>query len=612
MKLKDILSFVLISLISVSSNGCKQNNSSHSTSSSSSTLIESTSSEIILEDSNACIKDFSIVYSKDASSSLSDLLFDVNTNIKKKTGHRPKLVINDSNYIESDFEIIIGNLNRSELNEHYNFNENEIIIKSIETETSYKLIVAGCDEERTLYAINEFYNLFLEDKIINLASKNLYTNIHRTINLDNIYLSIDELKDYSIILAKNLDKTVTKAINNFNDDLSKVLNKKLDIIDCNKTSNIADINKAICFGSVNDEAEKFASGLSTNTFNIKPKYNSTVSKFYITGTSNQEILNGLQYFYKNSVINGELNIPKYLSNSTTALVQRDPCIVPYNGTYYMYVGAENGFAVMTSKDLLTWSDRKIIFDKSYDPSFKGIGDYWAPECHIYNNEFYLFATYKSSVNNHRGCAIFKSSTPDGKFVEITNGHITPSDWDAIDGTLYIDKEGKPYMVFVHEWTSMPDGNGSMCYAPLSNDFTHFTSEPVEMFRSFDPEWTDQCVTDGPWMYRLENDELIMIWSNFADKDFSGYTIGISKSSNGEIDGTWEHYKEPLYWADSNNVFEVINGGHGMIFKGFDNRIYLALHGPNENHDSEFYFTKFMYIPLVEDLENNTLKLDLIY
>ena len=29
--------------------------------------------------------------------------------------------------------------------------------------------------------------------------------------------------------------------------------------------------------------------------------------------------------------------------------------------------AENGFAVMTSKDLLTWSDRKIIFDKSYDP-----------------------------------------------------------------------------------------------------------------------------------------------------------------------------------------------------------------------------------------------------
>ena len=49
----------------------------------------------------------------------------------------------------------------------------------------------------------------------------------------------------------------------------------------------------------------------------------------------------------------------------------------------------------------------------------------------------------------------------------------------------------------------------------------------------------------------------------------------------------------------------------MIFKGFDNRIYLALHGPNENHDSEFYFTKFMYIPLVEDLENNTLKSNFI-
>ena len=158
---KNLLSFVLISLISVSSNGCKQANSTSNTSSSSSTLIESTSSEIILEDSLACIKDFNIVYPKNASSALTDLLFDVNTNIKKKTGHRPKLVINDNNYVESDFEIIVGNLNRNELNEYYNFKENEIIIKSIETETSYKLIIAGCDEEKTLYAINEFYNLFL-------------------------------------------------------------------------------------------------------------------------------------------------------------------------------------------------------------------------------------------------------------------------------------------------------------------------------------------------------------------------------------------------------------------------------------------------------------------
>jgi len=50
----------------------------------------------------------------------------------------------------------------------------------------------------------------------------------------------------------------------------------------------------------------------------------------------------------------------------------------------------------------------------------------------------------------------------------------------------------------------------------------------------------------------------------------------------------------------------------MIFKGFDNRIYLALHGPNSNNNETYYFSKFMYIPLVEDNDNNTLKLDLIY
>ena len=50
----------------------------------------------------------------------------------------------------------------------------------------------------------------------------------------------------------------------------------------------------------------------------------------------------------------------------------------------------------------------------------------------------------------------------------------------------------------------------------------------------------------------------------------------------------------------------------MIFKSFEGRTYLALHGPNANDDSTFYFSKFMLLPLVEDNENNTIKLDLIY
>ena len=166
------------------------------------------------------------------------------------------------------------------------------------------------------------------------------------------------------------------------------------------------------------------------------------------------------------------------------------------------------------------------------------------------------------------------------------------------------------MVFVHEWTSTEDGNGIMAYAQLSDDLSTFVTEPIEIFKSTDPVWADEPVTDGCYMHRLSNGELIMIWSNFAQEDFTEYTIGIAKSSNGDITGDWIQQDDPLYWNDDSNVYEVVNGGHGMIFRSFEGRLYLALHTPNAYFDD--YKSKFIYLPIVEDLENNTIKLDLVY
>ncbi len=607
-----IKTLLLINLLSLNIYGCKNNNK-HNTNENSTNQISNSSSYIDDFMSNVKINDFIFVYPSDGSNDLYNSIFDLNTEIKKQAGNRLEIERNTENYLKNDFEIIVGNINRDDIKEYYkDLKNDEIIIKFVNNKENAKLIIGGIDDTHSIYAINEFYKLFTSYEIMDPTTKYIFNRIDYKINLSKIYLTNDELKEYKILYNENSDEIVTKAIEHLRNDFSKALGVKLDLIACNNSTDISKINKAICIGNVSNDSEKYAAGLATNSFNIQARYLSNNSRIYITGTSQQEILNGLQYVYKNSVINGELKFKKYLTNTTTSLIRRDPCIVPYDNKYYLYTATDTGYAVMESEDLLNWSNYKVIFDQNDNSSFNGYADYWAPECHYYNGEFYLFVTYRSKVNNHRGCSIMKSSTPNGKFIEITNGHITPSDWDAIDGTLYINPNGIPYMVFVHEWTSMEDGIGAMCYARLSDDFTTFMTEPKQIFRASDPSWTDQSVTDGPYLHRLQNGTLLMIWSNFADTDFSGYTIGISKSSNGDINGTWEHYNEPLFWDDKGNIYEVTNGGHGMIFKGYDNRLYLTLHGPNSNDESNLYFTKFMYVPLVEDYNNNTLKLDLIY
>ena len=127
--------------------------------------------------------------------------------------------------------------------------------------------------------------------------------------------------------------------------------------------------------------------------------------------------------------------------------------------------------------------------------FDGNGCFWAPECHYHNGNFYLFATYLSRSSTRRGVSVFRSQSPLGPFEELSGGHVTPFDWDSIDGTLYIDGDGQPWMVFVHEWTSTADNTGTMAAAKMKRP-DGFCEEPVELLRPTTPSILTGA--DGPF------------------------------------------------------------------------------------------------------------------
>ena len=259
-----------------------------------------------------------------------------------------------------------------------------------------------------------------------------------------------------------------------------------------------------------------------------------------------------------------------------ALYVRDPWVLPYEGKYYMYgtgLSRGLGYGCSVSEDLENWSNPIQIF--SPDADFDGCNNYWAPECHIYEGNFYLFATYLSETTQKRGVGIFKSDSPTGPFTLITDGHITPKDIDCIDGTLYVDEDGQPWMIYVNEWTSQPDGIGEMAAAMLSDDLTQFISTPVVLFHADDPMWADGQVTDGPFVHKTADGTLVMLWSN---NDDDGYAVGMAISATGKINGSWVHYPKTLY---SEKQFGL-DGGHPMLFESFDGTMYLSIHSPNEN------------------------------
>jgi beta-xylosidase len=275
---------------------------------------------------------------------------------------------------------------------------------------------------------------------------------------------------------------------------------------------------------------------------------------------------------------------------------RDPFILPIMAEkqYYLYgttgpqtwTDSASGFDYYTSPDLQSWDGPFPAFRPP--TRFWADRNFWAPEVHVYHGRYYLFASFKAE-GVCRGTQILAADGPQGPFSPISDGPVTPHNWECLDGTLFVDDNGRPWMVFCHEWVQV--GDGEICVLRLSDDLESAIEQPHRLFRASEAPWAQEIssrdrkgyVTDGPSLHRLASGELIMLWSSFSR---GGYTIGVARSASGEILGPWHQVPEPLYAGD---------GGHCMVFRTFDGQLWLAFHRPNHPPDERPQF-----VPLREN------------
>jgi hypothetical protein len=200
----------------------------------------------------------------------------------------------------------------------------------------------------------------------------------------------------------------------------------------------------------------------------------------------------------------------------------------------------------------------------------------------------MFATFLPKDGGHRGTAILRSNSVIGPYQLWSNGPVTPRDWECLDGTFYIEAEGSPWMVFCHEWQQVDDGQ--ICAVRLSGDLRTTVGEPTLLFRASEAPWSaplkgrapGSYVTDGPFIYRTKDGTLLMLWSSFGAD--GGYCIGVARSVSGDILGPWTQEEKALYAAD---------GGHGMLFHGLDDKLYLAIHTPNKTPNERAIFVELV-------------------
>lgn len=266
----------------------------------------------------------------------------------------------------------------------------------------------------------------------------------------------------------------------------------------------------------------------------------------------------------------------------------DPWIVADRATQTYYLFTSNnprmtgqktvGIMAYTSRDLKTWAAPKRVFTLP-DGLWANAGG-WAPEVHFWRGKYYLFTTVHNEnallpkgnsdhPAHRRGTVLAVANTLDGPFELVRGGEpVAPKEVMSLDGSLFVDEAGKPWMIYAHEW--IQTGVGTMEAVPLDDSLAAI-GPPVVLFKGSDSKWAvpqtgGTIVTDGPELYRTKNGALVMLWSSWGT---DGYIQTLARSPSGKLTGPWEQLPMLL---DKGS-------GHGMLFTTFDGQLMLIVHRP---------------------------------
>ncbi len=264
-----------------------------------------------------------------------------------------------------------------------------------------------------------------------------------------------------------------------------------------------------------------------------------------------------------------------------SIILSDPCILADEGTQTYYMTGTGGL-LWKSKDLEKWTGPYRVAQTDTASWMGKHPQIWAAELHKYNGKYYYFATFTNNdviIDSYRGndiprraSHILVSDNPAGPYTPMADSTYLPAENPTLDGTFWVDTDGKPYMVYCGEW--LQNWNGTVEKIELKKDLSGSIGKGKVLFRASDSPWSREVidgkvrpnrVTDGPWLFRTGTGRLGMLWTSWVD---DVYTQGVAYSESGTLDGPWIQEPKPI---------TPPNHGHGMLFKDLKGRWLMSVH-----------------------------------
>ena len=236
----------------------------------------------------------------------------------------------------------------------------------------------------------------------------------------------------------------------------------------------------------------------------------------------------------------------------------DPFIMLDGDTYYAYgTHASSGIEVFTSNDLKEWTFQGLALQSKDVWADRW---FWAPEVYKVGEKYYMYY----SADEHICAAV--SDSPLGPFTQKNKSPMI-ADEKCIDNSLFIDDDGKPYLIF-----DRFNGGLNINVAELEDDLLTIKRGTITPCIHMSQDWEKvyPTVNEGGFVIKHKG----LYYMIYSANSYESPSYGIGCATSEKITGPWTKYDENPLLQFPGNLQGV---GHGTIFQDKDGQLRIVYH-----------------------------------
>ena len=261
----------------------------------------------------------------------------------------------------------------------------------------------------------------------------------------------------------------------------------------------------------------------------------------------------------------------------------DPFIYYEDGTYYLYgTRSEDGIAVAVSKDLKTWQwpEEKPMYLALHKDDSYGDFWFWAPELYKVGDKYLMYYSAEEHI------CVAEGDSPLGPFRQKEQKPMREA--KGIDNSLFIDKDGKPYLF----WVNFTESGLQSWVAELEEDCSTIIEGSEKMCIATSQGWEKvwPSVNEGPFV--LEHEGYYYLTYSANSYESPNYGLGYAVA---------EHPAGPWVKYDGNPILQFVGGlegvGHHAYFTDKEGNRRIAFHShcqPGKIHPRKIHIGSYRF------------------